>query len=193
MKSVLYSVQNPDWLAVKLFSGISLDIKGISFILQQSLTPAVQQRLNTLDKNVLQKPLLPFVSSSSMFDSTTLHLTSNELALYVFVNECIGEITPQSICQIADPSTALLSGQRTKWEFAYKPLHILVETIRRRQRWTLDTPAHTNTLPSNSVCCRVDYISHLLLPGVLTGPHNEMAAHINHAVVSPGPEKRNEN
>lgn len=52
MLSVEYSLledptQMKDWLAVKLLRGISVDTKGISIILQQSLIPACTSAFST--------------------------------------------------------------------------------------------------------------------------------------------------
>ncbi len=170
------------------------------------MTSAVRVCFYSLDQKVLVSTEVSF-PQYYMFYCTTL--PSNALALYVFVDACKEEITSQIVCTVCvcgclyrgnnitdclplfrlEHCTVVRATNKVRIQIQ-TTAHVEWDNKIERERWTLDIPAHTHkhththTQTLKYVCCRWDYISHLLLPGILIVPPNEMASHINHTVMS---------
>lgn len=98
-----------DRWAVKLFSGIRGGYDGISFSLQQSMTPAHAAMFSSAQTKKKKK-------------KTLLHESYFPAVLEHTWNSLMGEMKSLIICQFLDLSTALLSGQQKR----NRLLHILV-------------------------------------------------------------------
>lgn len=99
------------WLTVKLLGGISVITKGISCILQHSLTPASTTTpfiLGTKIFRFLRKSLSPrrFMFAIEIWRSTAQCAACECL--------CVAGRTSQTVRHFSDSSAALLSGQRNQ-------------------------------------------------------------------------------